>query len=110
MNSLESLRVALIAEVNRQIVKTQADPSQTPELTAKMSRLLNRIQRINERIDADVETSLSGILEAQDALAEKVFGECKTGPELVAEINRVTDSIEDFALNLSNRAFYYAAA
>ncbi|WP_421827082.1 hypothetical protein [Larkinella sp.] len=110
MNSLQARRVALIAEVNRQIVKVQTDPEQKPELTARMSRLLNRIQRINERLDTDVETSIHGILEQQDALAEQVFGDGRTGPQVVAEINRVTDSIEDFALKLASRAFYYAAA
>lgn len=102
--------MALIAEVNRQIAKAQADPAQNPELTAKMSRLLNRIQRINERISPDIEKVVRGILEQQDALADQVFGEGQAGPEVVAEINRVTDSIEDFALKLADRAFYYAAA
>lgn len=109
MNNLEARRAALINELNRQI-KANAGMPVEGQLPAQISRQLNRIQRVNEQISLQTKAALSGLLDQQDALAERVFGDCESGPELRAEINRVSESIEDFVLNLSNRAYYYAAA
>ncbi|GAB3935199.1 hypothetical protein [Larkinella terrae] len=109
MSNLTAQRDSLIAELN-QAITAQAGQPITGPLPAQILRLLSRIQKVNQQLNADTQASVARILDAQDALAEKVFGEGQTGPELVAEINRVSESIEDFGQQLSLGAYYYAAA
>jgi uncharacterized coiled-coil protein SlyX len=108
-NSNVALRDSLIAELNQAIAASAGQPIKG-QLPAHISRLLNRIQKVNEQANAEAKAIIGDMLDQQDALAEKVFGQHQSGPELAAEISALTASIDDFAERLSIGSYYYAAA